>query len=166
MNRILLAGTALAAALALSLVSAPARACGEGMLNSGKGLPYQSYLAPRPAVVLIYATPDATASTSQREALLAGLQRAGHTVTVVSDAAALTSALRERHYDVVISALDTADTVTAAAQETNQGKTAVVPVVARSEFNSSQLRSKYSTVLVDGASLGQYLKTINTILSL
>ncbi len=166
MNRILLASAALAGALALSLFPAPAFACGEAMLNSGKGLPYQSYLAPRPAVVLIYATPDPTASASQREALFSGLKKAGHTVTMVGDAAALTSALRERHYDVVISALDAAESVTAAAQETQQGKTALVPVMARSEANSLQVRGKYSAVLVDGASLGQYLKIINTVLAL
>ena len=62
MNRVFLACMALGSALAL--VSAPVLACGEGMLNAGKGLPYQGYLVPRPATVLIYANPDPTASDS------------------------------------------------------------------------------------------------------
>ena len=134
--------------------------------NEGKGLPYQSYLAPRPATVLIYANPDPTVNESQRQALYAGLQQAGHKLTVVTDTAALSAALRERHFDVVIAAFDSTDMVAAAAgNDGHEGKTTLIPVVAKSERNSPQGSSHYSIVLVDGASLGQYLKTINTIMS-
>jgi hypothetical protein len=167
MNKSTNFGLTLAAVLGLLATAPSARACGEGQINEGKGLPYQSYLAPRPATVLIYANPDPTASESQRQTLYAGLQQAGHKLIVVTDAAALSAALRERHFDVVITAFDSTDIVAAAAGSNDQnGKTTLIPVVAKSERNSPRVLSHYSIVLVDGASLGQYLKTINTIMSL
>jgi hypothetical protein len=164
MNKNLLGYIALASVLMLA--SAPTLACGEGMINAGKGLPYQGYLAPRPATVLIYASPDPTASDADREVLYAGLTKAGHKLTVVKDAAALASALRERHYDVVITAFDAVDTVKTATADVGStaSNTALLPVVARSDRDSPQLRSRFNAFLIDGASLGQYLKMIGKVL--
>lgn len=150
----------------LLLASAPTLACGEGALNAGKGLPYQGYLAPRPATVLVYAKPDPTTSHADRDALYAGLTKAGHKLTIVKDAGELASALRERHYDVVITAFGAVDTVQAATADVGgaASKTALLPVVARSERNSPQLRGHFGAFVVDGASLGQYLKMIGKVL--
>ena len=145
--------------LLAALILAPfaAQACGEGMFNTGKGLPYQAYLAPRPAAVLVYATPDA--SGAEQDALHAGLQKAGHTVTVVRDADALKRAIGEHHYDVVISAFDVVDAIPTQAGAT---PATVLPVVARNQRNSPQLRDRFDLFVLDGASLGQYLKAINS----
>jgi hypothetical protein len=144
--------------LALGAVPLSAQACGEGMFNTGQGLPYQAYLAPRPAAVLVYSDPAAPAQ--REDALYAGLKKAGHTVTVVRDQAALRSAMREHRYDVVISALDGIDAVTAA--EATQTP-AVLPVVARAVRNSPEVKNRFDLFLIDGASLGQYLKAINKL---
>lgn len=156
----------IALASSILLAPAPAQACGEGMINAGKGLPYQGYLAPRPATVLIYANPDPTASDADRTTLYAGLEKAGHKLTVVTDANALAGALRERHYDVVITAFDAVDAVATATADAGDaaGKPALLPVVARSDRNSPQLRNRFGAFLVDGASLGQYLKMIGKTL--
>ena len=156
----------IASAIALMVASAPVLACGEGAFNAGKGLAYQGYLAPRPATVLVYATPDPTVSEADRQSLYAGLQKAGHKVTVVKDASELAGALRDRHYDVVITAFDAVDTVQAATADVGNatGKTALLPVVARSDRNSPQLHGHFDAFLVDGASLGQYLKMIGKAL--
>lgn len=149
------------AALALSLCLAlapPASACSEGLFNTGKGLAFQGYLAPRPAVVLLYST----APQEQRVALRAGLQRAGHRVTEVDDPAALAAALAANHYDVVITGLEAADSVPA-SRAGNAPR--VLPVVARAQRSSPQVRDRYAVVVVDGASLGQYLRGINRLLS-
>jgi hypothetical protein len=149
----------LALAVALCLAPAmPARACSEGLFNSGKGLAFQGYLAPRPAVVLLYST----APEDQRVALRAGLQRAGHRVTEVGDASALAAALAANHYDVVITGLDAASAVPASATD---DAPRVLPVVARAQRSSPQVRDRYPVVVVDGASLGQYLRGINRLLS-
>jgi hypothetical protein len=142
------------ALLALGLAaSLPALACSEGLFNSGKGLAYQGYLAPRPATVLIYSTKPG----SEREALLAGLQRAGHRVAVASDTAGLTAALAANQVDVVITDIASVDAVTS-----SDAHPRVLPVVARGQRGS--LRDRFPVVVVDGASLGQYLRGINRLL--
>jgi len=95
--------------------------------------------------------------------LAAGLERAGHKLTVVTDANALAPALREKHFDVVIAAFDAVDTVATATADAGDasGKPVLLPVVARGDRNSPQVRGRFGSYLVDGASLGQYLQMIS-----
>ena len=145
--------------LALGASSA-AQACGEGMFNTGKGLPYQVYLAPRPAAVLVYAAPD-TASGQGEASIYAGLQKAGHHVTVVRDATTLKQAMSQKHYDVVISAFDDIDTVTAAESAQTPS---LLPVVTRALRNTPEVKNRFDLFLLDGASLGQYMRAIDKLI--
>ena len=156
----------IAIASILILTPLPVKACGEGQFNSGQGLPFQSLLAPRPATVLIYANPNPNVTDSKRDALYAGLQKAGHRLTFVPDPTALATALREKHYDVVITAFDAVDAVaTATADAGNDASTtALIPVITRGDRNSSQLHSRFAAYLTDGSTLGQYLKMIGKVL--
>lgn len=153
MNKSFLATTLLASALAL--VQPPVQACGEGQFNMGQGLRYQRYLAPRPATVLVYDD-----GVADRKALYAGLQKAGHTVTVVGNPAALSQALGGHRFDVVISDFDQVDAVAANAGVV---RSRVLPVVERSQRNAPEVRNRFKLFLIDGASLGQYLKLINQL---
>ena len=156
MNRI----TAIATlGYALALACPSACACGEGQFNMGQGLRYQGYLAPHPATVLVYDN-----GASDRRALYAGLQKAGHKVTVVGTADAMSQALQSGRYDVVIADFDDA-----AALQSRAGtsvKPGVLPVVARNRRNAPEVSSRFKLFLLDGASLGQYLKGINQLLSM
>ena len=140
------------------LAGAPAAtlACGEGQFNMGQGMRYQGYLAPRPATVLVYSDPAAGGDAADRAKLYKGLQMAGHRVTVVTDHAALAEAMSGKRYDIVI-----ADFSQVGAVEAGAGQATVLPVVARTKRNAPELRSHFPLFLVDGASLGQYLKVIN-----
>ena len=122
MNRCILATVALASSLALA--SPSVSACGEGQFNMGQGLRYQGYLAPHPATVLVYDD-----GATDRKALYVGLQKAGHKVTVVGSADAMTQALRAGHYDVVIADFDDAAALQSRAAGTSN-KPGVLPVVA------------------------------------
>ena len=158
MNRRILTTTTLA--FSLALMSPLANACGEGQFNMGQGLRYQAYLAPHPATVLVY---DDDAGS--HKALYTGLQKAGHKVTVVGTAGAMSQALQAGGYDVVIADFDDA----AALQSLAGGrstKPSVLPVVARNRRNAPEVSSRFKLFLVEGASLGQYLKGINQLLSL
>jgi len=157
MNRCILTTSALA--FSLALVSPVANACGEGQFNMGQGLRYQGYLAPHPAKVLVY---DETAG--DRRALYTGLQKAGHKVTVVGTSDAMSQALQAGRYDVVIADFDAA----AALQSRASGaaKPGLLPVVARNRRNAPDVSSRFKLFLLDGASLGQYLKGINQLLSM
>lgn len=86
--------------MALVLATPPALACGEGIFSMGEGLRYDGYLAPRPATVLVY-EPDGQAS-DERIAVYRGLARAGHKVSVVTDAGHASEAFARQSFDVVI----------------------------------------------------------------
>lgn len=146
--------------LALATLPAACMACGEGSFNTGHGLSYQGYLAPRPAAVLVYTGADGTMSHADRDALYAGLRKAGHKITTIDNPADLAKALQSQHYDVVITSMDTVVAVDAASAG-NVSPVHVLPVVARDASNVAALRSRYHDVVFDGASLGQYLKSIN-----
>ena len=143
-------------ALALVLAASPAFACGESMFNTGKGLEFQGYLAPRPATVLIYGTPDASASAQQRQAVLDGLRNAGHRVVVVADADAYAKTVREQKVDLVIAGAESVNTLSA-ANPANAPR--LVPVLARGA--SRELRDRFELFVKGGASLGQYLRAID-----
>ena len=67
----------------------------------------------------------------------------------------------DRHFDVVISAFDQIDVVAASA---GAAQPRVLPVVERSQRNAPEVRSRFNNLfLLDGASLGQYLKLINQL---
>ena len=156
----------LALASLLLLAVSPVRACGEAGFNAARGLPFQGYLAERPATVLIYSSPGATGNDADHQTLYAGLTKAGHKLTVVSDADGLANALREHRYDVVITSFDAVDAVGAAAVDAGgpAGSPRLLPVVAPRDRNSAQVRERFGAFLVDGASLRQYLKMIGKAL--
>ncbi len=142
----------------LVLGASPAAwACGEAMFNMGKGLRYQGYLTPRPATVLVY-----DSDPMQRRDVYVGLYRAGHKLTVVKSTQDLTEALQQGRFDVVISTLSQVDDVRSRAGKRN---VLLLPVVQRSQRNAPEVRDQFRVFLIDGASLGQYLKGIERVLA-
>lgn len=143
----------------LGLLLAPglALACGEGMFLAGNGLQFQSYLAPRPAAVLIYAPVPEEGG----EQLHAGLDQAGHRLTVVGDPAELERALAGGRFDVVIADFEG---LRAMPDGLPQG-TRVLPVVPRSLARSAEVRGRFALFLTDGAGLDQHLEAIDRLVS-
>ena len=147
-----------AIALALALAAPRADACGEGQFNMGAGLRYQGYLAPHPATVLIYDD-----GRTDHSSLYAGLQKAGHHVTVVGDIRDLSAALGAKRYDVLITKLDDIDAVAHGRAET-ASIPRLLPVAQRTARDASLLQ-RFPAFVFDGAGLGQYLKAINQLLT-
>jgi hypothetical protein len=156
MNRVQLVRSAFATILMLG--PGLALACGELKFNAGKGLPFQTYLAPRPAEVLILT------SVEGADAVLTGLEKAGHRVTVVPDVTAMQAVLASQSFDIVIASYESADAVTASVASQAGSLTQLLPIVARAARNSADVRGRFQQFVVDGASLGQYLTTINRLL--
>lgn len=146
--------------VAMILGPAAAMACGEMMFNAGKGLPFQTYLSPRPADVLILSNQ----SVAGREIAYAGLEQAGHRLTFVDDVGALTAAMQADRYDVVIVALESVDQVQPHVAA-NGSAPRILPVVARSARHSPQVKGRFEQVLLDGASVGQSLAVIERVLA-
>lgn len=143
--------------LSLLLAPLPVLACGEGMFMAGKGLQFQSYLAPRPATVLIFA-PD---GEGRRQQIHTGLEKAGHHLTVVNDEASLREALRDASYDVMIADLDRLEAFGAGADSRR-----VLPVVPRELRRDRGVIARFERFVVDGASLGQHLSAIDDLVAM
>src|ERR1700722_13688268 len=87
-------------AIALALGASAVFACGESMFHSDQGMRYHGFTARRPADILVY-RPEAAGGDATTQ-IYAGLQRAGHHVTVVAQETAAIDALSSRHFDVII----------------------------------------------------------------
>lgn len=161
MNRRLLPTAILLPLLALTAPT-PGQACGEGLFHMGDGLRFQGYLAPRPATVLVF--DDDRAPPEERIAVYRGLVQAGHRLTVAHDADEVTQAMTERQFDVVIAGFDAIDAV-AAAKPASANEPRWLPVVERSQRDAPGLRQRFDQVVFDGASLGQYLRRINSLMA-
>jgi hypothetical protein len=154
--RLLLWGSVLLAAL---LTPQSGFACGEGMYAMGEGARHRGYLAPRKATVLIYndqgTVPEAT------KAVYRGLVHAGHKVEVARNAGQLSTALRDRRYDVVIAEYDQIDVID--LQVNLVSKTSLLPIVPDKQRSSDGWKQRFRFSLTQGASLGQYLKLIDKV---
>jgi ABC-type phosphate/phosphonate transport system substrate-binding protein len=159
MNRIALVPLLLASAVA----APPALACGESMFNTGKGLEFQAYLAPRPATVLIFGTPDPTSSDAQRAELVKGLEAAGHKVVAVADVDAYAQALRAGKVDLVIADAGAVDRLAGAQGEGAAPR--LLPVLAKGTRPESTQGGRFELFLRGGARLGQYLRAIDKAVS-
>jgi hypothetical protein len=159
MNAVLMARRLFCVAIILG--PAAAMACGEMKFNAGKGLPFQTYLSPRPADVLILS--DST--TTRKEVAYSGMEKAGHRLTFVGSVEEMATALEHGRYDIVIVALESADEVQARIASQPGTVPRVVPVVSRSARNSTQVRGRFEQFLLDGASVGQSLTVIERTLA-
>ncbi|MEO6065922.1 MAG: hypothetical protein ABIP49_09120 [Lysobacterales bacterium] len=146
----------------LLVAAADAFACGETLFRTGQGMRYNSYAAPRPATVLIYS--DATSATAKNEReLRQGLEKAGHRVTVVSNAEGWSTATGARPFDVVIADLAEIDALTESMASAS-AKPDFLPVVTRSDGTERELRARFAWCVREGAGVGQYLKAINKVM--
>ena len=141
----------------MALVSVGAQACGDVLFRVGHGARYNSYVAPRPAAVLIYAS-SGGATASGENALRKGLEKAGHKVTMKSAGESLAPDAGARPYDVVIAELAAirplAESVQGAAP-----KPTFVPVVGSGA--EGDVRDRYQWWVREGASLGRFLQAID-----
>jgi hypothetical protein len=137
--------------------SQAALACGEMMVNAGKGLAFQSWLAQVPANVLVLYTEGSDERT------YAGLEQAGHHLTLVTDATQLAEELATGSYDIVIAEYDMADTV--APITAGRQATRFLPIVQKSMRKSEAVRDRFEQFLIEGTGVSRYLSVIDRVLS-
>ena len=155
MNGVKFAGSLLIAA---SIAGAQAaRACGEMMVNAGQGLAFQAWLANEPADVLVWYRDGSD------ERAYAGLEQAGHRLTLVTDEIQLAEELARHSYDIVIASFDQVDTVAPLAASSEP--TRFLPIVERSMRRSAAVRDRFDQFLVEGMGVRRYLSVIDRVLS-
>lgn len=163
MNRVPRFPLLLAGVVAVAAAS-PVLACGESMFNTGKGLEFQAYLAPRPATVVIYGAPDPSATDAQRAELVKGLEAAGHRVVVVDDVDAYAQAVSAQKVDLVIADAGAIDALAGAPGVATAPR--LVPVLARGTKPDAARGGRFELFLRGGARLGQYLRAIDKAVSM
>jgi hypothetical protein len=151
---------ALLFALALVAISGDLQACGEVMAGGGSAFRYHAFISRHPAEILIYAGPATPASSgAERAKFHDNLEKAGHKVTIATDADALAQALAARHYDVVIAYAGDMDSVVAQVANTPR-EPALIPVLPRDAADAREMRERFPRLVNDDASLNQILKSI------
>lgn len=158
MNRSIIVGLLVAAG---TFAPGQALACGEGAYSMGEGLRFQNFLAPRPAVLLVYDT--SVGEDPERLSVYRGLARAGHQLTFARNRDELNAALAKQQHDVVITGFNGLDVVTEPVAKFSPDAK-LLPIVSRSEGSASELGGRFQRFLWDGASLGQYLKLIDQLI--
>ena len=141
----------------LMAASGAALACGEMMVNSGKGLAFQSYLDSNPAEVLVLFTEDSD------ERAFAGLEQAGHHLKLVVNASQLAEELASGKYDIVIAEYALVDTVAPLASSTSG--TRLLPIVARGLRRSTDVKERFKHVLEAGRGVSSYQAVIRRVMS-
>jgi hypothetical protein len=159
--RVFLALAALAA-----LVSTEASACGDKFLVVGRGVKYTRVRASaHPGSILIYMNPaNRMPAAAKQLQLEAGLKQAGHKVQTVGDATGLDSALKAKHFDVVIA--DVNDSKGLEQELGSSTRTAVVPVLYQPTAEElAAAEKRYGCALKAPGKSSDYLDVIDAVLS-
>jgi hypothetical protein len=130
-------------------------ACGESMFHSDQGMRYHGATARRPADILVY-RPEAAMGDSTTQ-IYAGLQRAGHHLTVVGQEPAAIDALASRHFDLIIASPSDIDALKAHLNSST-GSPALLPVIDDAD-KSDEARFPQYVRQSDG--VDKYLKSID-----
>lgn len=143
-----------AAAIAFINVST-ARACGESLFHSGQGMRYHAFITRLPADILIYRPGSVNGADSTRQ-LVAGLEKAGHHVTVVSDESTVASTLMGHHFDIVIAASQDMEAIAQRLDHSPQ-EPALLAVV---DEKATARDDHFAHTVRESDGLNQYLKSI------
>jgi hypothetical protein len=140
-------------AIALVLGSSAVLACGESMFHADQGMQYHRFITRRPADILLY---EPEAASGEANQLYAGLQSAGHHLTLVAQGTAAIDALPSRHFDVVIANSRDMDAVTTHLDSST--RTPILIAVIGDGNKSDEAR--FPQYVRQSDSVDKYLKSI------
>lgn len=147
-------------ALGLAGTATYSQGCGEVMYRMGSALHYHAFVTHHPARILIYAGPATQQHpTDDATNFKTNLEKAGHSVTVVSNSQALGQVFATRSFDVVlVFAGDIADVNAQIANSAHAPQ--LIPVIDRNDPNERAMRDHYPRLVTEDASFNQLLKVI------
>ena len=141
-------------AFALILGSSAVFACGESMFHADQGMRYHRFITRRPADILLYQPEPALGDLHNQ--LYAGLQSAGHHLTLVAQEPAAIDALTSKHFDVIIASSRDMDSVTAHLDSSTRKP---IQLAVISDGNKSD-ESRFPQYVRQSDSVDKYLKSI------
>lgn len=130
-------------------------ACGESMFHSDQGMRYHSSTARRPADILLF-RPEGAGGGSTTQ-IYAGLQRAGHHVTVVAQEPAAIDALTSRHFDLIIASPSDIDALKAHLNSSTPGPAQLAVI----EDSDKSDESRFPQYVHQSDGVDKYLKSID-----
>src|SRR6266516_4160644 len=116
-------------ALASSLVSMNAWACGDKLVQVGRGVRYQRANAVRPATIVMFVSPGFDRRVANH--LRSELTLVGHTVHIVDSRAAFASAIAGKRSDIVLTDVDNLAVVDEQLSSSTS-KPTIIPLIERS----------------------------------
>jgi hypothetical protein len=144
------------ALLAIALISGASAvfACGESMFHPDQGMRYHGFTARRPADILFYQPEAAIGDTNKQ--IYAGLQRAGHHLTVVAQETAAIDTLASRHFDVIIASPSDMDALTAHLDSSTRAPA----LLALIDDGNKSDEARFPQYVRQSDSVDKYLKSI------
>lgn len=146
------------ASLSVFGAASPVAACGEGIYAMRPDGQAAGYLAPRPAVVLVF--DDRQVVPESTRAVYRGMVRAGHSLEVARSGEQLAAALEARRYDVIIARVDAFDRND--GLRGLEGTSSLLPVVPKGE--PAPPAERFRARLTQGAGLVHYLRLIDRLM--
>ena len=116
-------------ALALSLVSINGWACGDKMVQVGRGVRYQRAGAVRPANIVMLLSPRFDRAAANR--LRSDLVLVGHKVQIVDDSATFASVIASSHPNIVLTDVENLNLVTELVGS-GSARPTIIPIIDRS----------------------------------
>ena len=129
-------------------------ACGESMFHADQGMRYHRFITRRPADILLY-QPEAAFGDANNQ-IYAGLQSAGHHLTLVAQGTAAIDTLTSRHFDVIIASSRDMDAVTAHLDSSTRTP---IQLAVIADGNKSD-EARFPQYVRQSDSVDKYLKSI------
>ncbi|MEO8217800.1 MAG: hypothetical protein ABI718_12025 [Acidobacteriota bacterium] len=134
-------------------------ACGDKMVQIGRGVRYQRAKAVRPATIVMVAGQQFPSRSMSR--LGSELTMVGHHVIVVEGPSMLAPILRQKHVDIVLSARTDLKLVSEAVAAA-PSKPRIIPMIARPAKNApSEIREQSGLVMLVPARAVEQIALIN-----
>jgi hypothetical protein len=149
----------LCVALLSSLLVAPnGRACGDKLVQVGRGVRYQRANSVRPASIVMFVSP----AFDRRDAnhLRSELAMVGHNVRVVESPAAFAAALADSRSDIVLTDVENLPVVDDQLA-TSAARPIVIPVIERSARVAAELQARFPFIMMLSAREFDHVSTIN-----
>lgn len=131
-------------AIALLLAAPSTFACGDKLVQIGRGVRYQRANAVRAASILILVDPGLDRQMASR--LGHAFTTVGHKVQLVDGASQVATALRDNHYDVILTGSSGAAAVAREVQSSRSPQPTVISVVQRGTQVSENSASSVATL--------------------
>ena len=128
------------------LLGTNAWACGDKMVQVGRGIRYQRAAAVRPATIVMFLSSGFDRGAANR--LRSELVLVGHTVQIVDGADALASILGSHHVDIVLTSVDNLALVNERIGS-EQSKPIIIPLIDRSaRAGAEEIQQRFPFVLL------------------